>query len=53
MILEKNIPCLRNNSKDFTAENMKKNLDSIDMSTNFLLIIILLKLVILSIFKYI
>ena len=24
MILEKNIPCLRNNSKDFTAKNMKK-----------------------------
>ena len=41
--------CLENISKDFVANNMKKQYQ-MDMSTNFLLIIILLMLVILLIF---
>ena len=41
--------CLVNISKNFTAINMKKQ-DSMDTSTNFLLIAILLILVILLIF---
>ena len=42
--------CLGNISKDFTANNIKKKQDQMDMSKNVLLIIILLILAILSVF---